>query len=109
MIEVVVIGINLGLETLDEPQYEQMTRRRAFSALMKAIDQILAYKHSGGANNMKLQSNVVAIRGVNDSQVLPFVEMTPNKDLEVRFIQYMPFSIGVLRDVDSDTREISWD
>ena len=59
---------------------------------MKAIDQILAYNHSGGAKNLKHQINVVAIRGVNDSQDLLFVEMTPRKDLEVRFIPYMPFS-----------------
>ena len=32
------------------------------------------------------------IRGLNDHQILPFVEMTQEQDLEVRFIEYMPFS-----------------
>jgi molybdenum cofactor biosynthesis enzyme MoaA len=46
MIEAVVTGISLSLETLDETQYEQMTHRRGLSALIKAIDQILAYKQA---------------------------------------------------------------
>jgi cyclic pyranopterin phosphate synthase len=32
------------------------------------------------------------MRGTNESQLLPFVEMTRENDLEVRFIEYMPFS-----------------
>ena len=92
MIEAGVTGINLSLDTLNPFQYEQMTRRKGFSAVMKAIDQILAYKRSGGASNLRLKINVVVIRDVNDSQILPFVEWTREKDLEVRFIEYMPFS-----------------
>jgi cyclic pyranopterin phosphate synthase len=31
------------------------------------------------------------MRGVNDREILPFVAMTRDKDIEVRFIEYMPF------------------
>jgi GTP 3',8-cyclase len=92
MIEAGVTGINISLDTLDPLQFEQMTRRRGFSAVVKSIAHILALKRSGGASNLKLKINVVVIRGVNDLQILPFVEMTREKDLEVRFIEYMPFS-----------------
>jgi GTP 3',8-cyclase len=92
MVDAGVTGINLSLDTLDPAQFEQMTRRRGFSAVMKSIAHILALKRSGGASNLKLKINVVVIRGINDSQILPFVEMTREKDLEVRFIEYMPFS-----------------
>ncbi|OBT39010.1 hypothetical protein VE00_10048 [Pseudogymnoascus sp. WSF 3629] len=92
MVDAGVTGINLSLDTLDPVQFEQMTRRNGFSAVMKSIDHILALKRSGGANNLKLKINVVIMRGMNDPQLLPFVEMTREKDLEVRFIEYMPFS-----------------
>ena len=40
---------------------------------------------------MKLKINCVVMRGVNDREIIPFVEMTREKDVEVRFIEYMPF------------------
>lgn len=38
-----------------------------------------------------LKINCVVIRGVNDQEVLDFIELTRNKPIEVRFIEYMPF------------------
>jgi molybdenum cofactor biosynthesis enzyme MoaA len=32
------------------------------------------------------------IRGLNDSEIFDFVEMTKDKDLSVRFIEFMPFT-----------------
>lgn len=92
MVDAGVTSINLSLDTLDPAQFEQMTRRKGFSAVMKSIAHVLALKRSGGAGNLKLKINVVVIRGTNESQLLPFVEMTRENDLEVRFIEYMPFS-----------------
>lgn len=82
-------GINLSLDTLDEFQFQIMTRRQGFKNVMRAIDNVLDMKAAG--HNLKLKINVVVIRGLNDSQILPFVEMTRHKDVEVRFIEYMPF------------------
>lgn len=36
--------------------------------------------------------NVVVVKGLNDSEVLDFVEMTKNKRMSVRFIEFMPFT-----------------
>lgn len=89
MVESGVTGINLSLDTLDPFQFEIMTRRKGFEQVMKSIDRILNMKRMGA--NLKLKINAVVIRGLNDAQMLPFVEMTRNKDVEVRFIEYMPF------------------
>jgi cyclic pyranopterin phosphate synthase len=35
---------------------------------------------------------MVVIKGLNDSEVLDFVEMTKENDLSVRFIEFMPFT-----------------
>ena len=89
MIESGLTGINLSLDTLDRFQFEIMTRRRGFEQVMKSIDDILERRRAGA--NLRLKVNAVVIRGLNDAQILPFVEMTRDKDLEVRFIEYMPF------------------
>jgi len=89
MIESGVTGINLSLDTLDPFQFEIMTRRRGFEQVMKSIQRILEMRKAGA--NIKLKVNAVVIRGLNDAQILPFVEMTKDKDLEIRFIEYMPF------------------
>ena len=36
--------------------------------------------------------NVVVVKGLNDHEVLDFVEMTRDSRLSVRFIEFMPFS-----------------
>lgn len=89
MIEAGVTGINLSLDTLDPFQFEIMTRRKGFDQVMKSINRVLDAKRAGA--QVKLKINAVVIRGLNDSQILPFVEMTRDQDLEIRFIEYMPF------------------
>lgn len=36
--------------------------------------------------------NVVVVKGLNDSEVLDFLEMTKEKRLSARFIEFMPFT-----------------
>lgn len=89
MVKAGVTGINLSLDTLDPFQFEIMTRRKGFEQVMKSIDRILELRRTGVP--LKLKVNAVVIRGLNDHQILPFVEMTKDKDIEIRFIEYMPF------------------
>jgi cyclic pyranopterin phosphate synthase len=89
MVKAGVTGINLSLDTLDPFQFEIMTRRKGFEQVMKSIDMILELRRTGVP--LKLKVNAVVIRGLNDHQILPFVEMTKDKDVEIRFIEYMPF------------------
>ncbi|KAM4054785.1 moaC family protein [Hirsutella rhossiliensis] len=89
MVEAGLTGVNLSLDTLDPWQFQIMTRRKGFDAVRKSIDSILELNRLGAG--IKLKINCVVMRGVNDSQILPFVEMTRSEDIEVRFIEYMPF------------------
>ncbi|KAG6252220.1 hypothetical protein E4U24_000647 [Claviceps purpurea] len=89
MVQAGLTGVNMSLDTLDPWQFQIMTRRQGFEAVRDSIDRILEMNKLGAG--IKLKINCVVMRGVNDSQVLPFVEMTREKDLEVRFIEYMPF------------------
>ena len=82
-------GVNLSLDTLDPFQFQIMTRRKGFDAVMKSINQILDMNKMGAG--IKLKINCVVMRGVNEDQIMPFVELGREKDVEVRFIEYMPF------------------
>lgn len=89
MVEAGLTGVNLSLDTLDPWQFQIMTRRKGFDAVMKSIERVLELnKHGAG---IKLKINCVVMRGINDTEIMPFVEMTRERDIEVRFIEYMPF------------------
>ena len=47
---------------------------------------------------LPLQVNVVVMRGSNDDEVPDFVELTRERPLNVRFIEYMPFDGNVWSD-----------
>ena len=89
MVEAGLTGINMSLDTLDPFQFQIMTRRKGFEAVMRSIDRVLEMKDRGV--DLKLKINCVVMRGINDREILDFVELTRDKDIEVRFIEYMPF------------------
>jgi len=80
-------SLNLSLDTLDPFKYELVTRRRGFDAVMDSLDVAQGLKSQG----LKTKINVVVIRGLNDHEVPDFVELTRERDITVRFIEYMPF------------------
>lgn len=89
MVEAGLTGVNLSLDTLDPHQFQIMTRRKGFEAVMKSLEKILEMNHLGAG--IKLKLNVVVMRGVNEREIVPFVELGKDHDIEIRFIEYMPF------------------
>ncbi|KAF8910150.1 hypothetical protein CPB84DRAFT_1937746 [Gymnopilus junonius] len=86
LIENGLTHLNLSLDTLDPFKFELITRRRGHDAVLRALEVAL----TSPLQSVKL--NVVVIKGLNDSEVLDFVEMTKNESLSVRFIEFMPFT-----------------
>jgi len=78
--------LNLSLDTLDPFKFEIMTRRRGHDTVLRTLDVALQLP----IETIKL--NVVVIRGLNDVEVLDFVELTRHKPISVRFIEFMPFT-----------------
>jgi cyclic pyranopterin phosphate synthase len=89
MVEAGLTGVNLSLDTLDPWQFQIMTRRKGFEAVMKSIERVLEMNKLGAG--IKLKINCVVMRGINEREILRFVELGREQDLEVRFIEYMPF------------------
>lgn len=89
MVESGLTGVNLSLDTLDPYQFAIMTRRNGHDAVMKSMNRILEMNKLSAGINLKI--NCVVMRGLNEREILPFVELGREKDVEVRFIEYMPF------------------
>lgn len=89
MAEAGLTGVNLSLDTLDPWQFQIMTRRKGFDAVQRSINRILEMNAVGAG--IKLKINCVVMRGINDREILDFIELGREKDIEVRFIEYMPF------------------
>ncbi|KAL4934527.1 uncharacterized protein BDV17DRAFT_9310 [Aspergillus undulatus] len=89
MVEAGLTGVNLSLDTLDPFQFQIMTRRKGFEAVMKSIERIQELNKTGAG--IKLKINCVVMRGLNEREIIPFVEMGRDSPIEARFIEYMPF------------------
>ncbi len=76
--------INISLDTLDPVRFNEITGRDQLDTVIAGIESALA----AGFDKIKL--NVVAIKGVNDSEVLDFCEFGRTHGVEVRFIEFMP-------------------
>ena len=76
-----------SLDTLDPLKFEIMTRRMGHEAVLKSLDTALSMPE---LHSVKL--NAVVIKGLNDHEVLDFIELTKEKELSVRFIEFMPFT-----------------
>jgi cyclic pyranopterin phosphate synthase len=79
-----ICRINVSMDTLRAERFLQITRRDYFDRVWKGIQEA----ESASFNPIKI--NVVAIRGVNDDEVLDFARLTFTKPYHVRFIEVMP-------------------
>lgn len=78
-------SINISLDTLKRDKFAQITRRDYFDRVRRNVDLLLD-------RQIQTKINVVMMKGLNDDELLDFVELTRLYPLEVRFIEFMPFS-----------------
>lgn len=75
--------VNISLDTLDEAQYRQITRRGELKDALAGIDAALKV----GLSPVKV--NAVVVRSLHQD-LLAFAKMSLDRPLHVRFIEYMP-------------------
>ena len=76
--------VNISLDTLDRAKFHQMTRR---DELERVLDGIAAAQEAGFA---PVKLNAVIERGVNDDEIVALATFGRDRDVEVRFIEFMP-------------------
>ena len=75
--------VNVSVDSLRPESFRQITGGGDLSKVLLGIDK---------AQNlgMKVKVNTVALRGLNDGEILDFVEFSQTRKFEVRFIEFMP-------------------
>lgn len=77
--------LNVSLDSTRRHRFATITGRDALPDVLAGIDAALA----AGFQRVKL--NTVVMAGVNDDELLDFVELGRERPLEIRFIELMPF------------------
>ena len=83
---------NLSLDTLQSEKFELISNRpRSFwERTMKAVHRAIDLAKSGTVDSVKI--NTVMMRNVNDDEIIDFVNLTRDYTIQLRFIEFMPFS-----------------
>lgn len=79
------IGVNVSLDTLDPEKFKKINGLDGFSEVIEGIDKAI---HDG----VKLKINSVILRGINDDEILNLLDFACLRNVEIRFIEFMPFT-----------------
>lgn len=80
-------GINISLDTLDEKQFNFITRGGDIKKVLKGIDSALE-------NGLEVKINSVIMKNINEDAVKTLAELTFKKNIAIRFIELMPIGQG---------------
>ena len=76
--------LNISLDTLREEVFTQITRR-------PGVDRVLAgIAAAQRAGFQRIRLNAVAIQGITEGEIIPLAEFARARNLELRFIEFMP-------------------
>ena len=75
-------SINVSLDAVDEDVFFAMSRRHSADRIIRGIDAALA-----AGLNVKL--NTVAMKGINDSQLVPLAEFAAVRGVKIRYLEVM--------------------
>jgi len=92
-----ITSLNISLDTLQKDKFNLMTRRDQFDQVRRNIDLMVS-------RGFHVKLNVVAMKGLNDNEILDFINWTKHEPIHVRFIEFMPFSGNKW----NSNRVISW-
>ncbi|XP_025408022.1 GTP 3',8-cyclase, mitochondrial isoform X2 [Sipha flava] len=83
-------ALNISLDTLRQDTYGNITKRdgRLLKRVLAGIDLALQLGFS------PVKVNCVLMRGVNFDELCDFIEMTRDRAIDYRFIEFMPFSMN---------------
>ncbi len=81
-----ICRINVSLDSLKPERVFRITGRDCFKQVWEGLEEA----ERVGFNPIKI--NVVAIKGVNDDEILDFADLTLKKPYHIRFIELMPVS-----------------
>ena len=77
--------VTVSLDSTDPAKFARITRTpRSHEAVMAGVDAALA------AGLKPVKANIVLVRGFNDDEIVEFARLGRQRDIVVRFIEFMP-------------------
>jgi GTP 3',8-cyclase len=84
--------LTVSMDSLDPDKFRRITRTGDLAAVMAGLDRA----QEAGFGSIKI--NCVAMRGINDDELVDFARLTLRRKVTVRFIEYMPLGEAALLD-----------
>lgn len=75
--------VNISLDTLDAQKFAEITRWGRLDQVLRGID---AAQNAG----LRVKINVVALKGFNESELIPITEWCASRDMDLTWIEVMP-------------------
>jgi GTP 3',8-cyclase len=76
--------VNISLDSLQPAKFHSITRCGELQQVLDGIQSALDH------DLKPVKLNTVLMKGINDGEVLDFLQLTRERELHVRFIEYMP-------------------
>jgi cyclic pyranopterin phosphate synthase len=83
--------LNISLDSLQPEKFNRITGRDKFDKVWQGIEQAQKI----GFEAIKI--NAVAMRGINDDEILDFARLTIANPFQIRFIEFMPIGAAAAR------------
>ena len=75
--------LNVSLDSLDPERFAEVARHDSYTKVRDGVEAALAA-------GFPVKLNVVVLRGIDDDEILGFVELAVGRGIEVRFLEFMP-------------------
>jgi cyclic pyranopterin phosphate synthase len=75
--------INVSLDSVDKQRFEEVTLSRQYDRVRDGIETALEA-------GFPVKLNMVVLKGLPDSEIVGFVQLALDHDIEVRFLEFMP-------------------
>jgi cyclic pyranopterin phosphate synthase len=82
-----ITNINLSIDSLDPERFHKITRRNDYDKVIKTFYLLME-------EGFKVKLNAVIMHGVNTQDIIPLAELAKEHQVDVRFIEEMPFNGG---------------
>ncbi|EAH7655126.1 TPA: GTP 3',8-cyclase MoaA [Campylobacter coli] len=74
--------LNISLDTLESKKAKILAQKDVLDSVLAGIDEALSI-------GLKVKLNTVALKGLNDDELIPLLEFAKSKNIQIRFIEFM--------------------
>jgi cyclic pyranopterin phosphate synthase len=80
-------SVNISLDAIESDSFKRITRRDHFEVVYDNLMRLIASK-------IKVRINCIVLEGQNESEIFRMLELQEKYDVDVRFLEEMPFNGG---------------